>query len=188
MSGRIAVIYTADLGEIAGIFAEAAAHLASQVRTARLAELDSVIETDRPRANLSLIEWADGIAFGMSSSSSSPAPELMAFLKASEPLWRSGRLYDKAVTVFTDQPERMAPNSILHPVYDALYRWGAVIVGPRDFELDPRNATGYRQTTPLEAPALTGTRIRAAQHLAQRLTRLASVLAEEHDRKQSLHL
>lgn len=188
MSGRIAVIYTSDLGEIADVFADAAAHLASQVHTARLTEPDSVTDRAHPRADLSLIEWADGIAFGTPSSDGCPAVELMAFLEASEPLWRSGRLYDKAVTVFTDEPEHIAPDSILHPLYDALYRWGAVIVGPRHFELGWRNAAGDRQANSPEEPALAGARLRAAQHRAQRLTRLASVLAEEQYRRQRLHL
>ena len=48
----------------------------------------------------------------------------MRFIASTEPLWSSGRLYDKAVTVFTDEPEHFAPDSVLHPIYDALYQWG----------------------------------------------------------------
>jgi len=38
--------------------------------------------------------------------------------------------------VFTDEPEQMVPESLVHPIYDTLYKWGAMIVGPREFELE----------------------------------------------------
>jgi hypothetical protein len=44
------------------------------------------------------------------------------FIESTEPLWSSGRLYDKAVTVFTDEPEYFAPDSVLYLIYDALYQ------------------------------------------------------------------
>lgn len=45
------------------------------------------------------------------------------------------RLHDKTVTVFTDEPEQFAPDSVLHPIYDALYQQGAVVLGPRALDL-----------------------------------------------------
>lgn len=107
-----------------------------------------------------------------------PAPALMQFIESSEPLWGSGRLHDKAVTVFTDEPEHFAPDSVLHPIYDALYRSGAVIIGPRGFELELDARTRGLQTgsgSHLPAP-----RLRSIQYRALRLARLAGVLAEEH--------
>ena len=38
--------------------------------------------------------------------------------------------------MFTDEPEQMVPESLVHPIYDTLYKWGAMIVGPREFELE----------------------------------------------------
>jgi NAD(P)H dehydrogenase (quinone) len=88
-----------------------------------------------PDARFGDLEWADGIAFGTPVGDGRPAAALMGFIEATEPLWSSGWLHDKVVTVFTDEPEHFAPDSVLHSIYDALYHWGAVIVGPRAFEL-----------------------------------------------------
>lgn len=110
----------------------------------------------------------------------------MRFIERTEPLWSSGRLYQKAVTVFTDEPERFAPDSVLHPIYNALYHWGAVIVGPRAFELelDARFAPALLES----ASSLPAPRLRTAQYRAFRLTRLAGVLADERHRHERLEL
>ena len=186
MSGRIAVIYTNDVAAVANVFAEAAGHVATQVRTARIGDVDEKETSTHPQADLSQLEWADGIAFGTPVARGRPAPVLMDFLDSSEPLWRNGRLYDKAVTVFTDEPERMAPDSILHPIYDALYQWGAVIIGPRYADL----SWGAQVEDPQDASRLPspGPRLRAAQYRARRLSRLASVIAEERARRARLQL
>ena len=136
MSRNIAVIYPGDLAAVAEAFGEAAGHLATGVRLLRVGEDESDARADGyPRAGLGDLEWADGIAFGTPIGDGSPAAILMRFIASTEPLWSSGRLYEKAVTVFTDEPEHFAPDSVLHPIYDALYQWGAVIIGPRAFEL-----------------------------------------------------
>lgn len=184
MSGNIAVIYTGDLAAVARAFGEAAAHVATGVRLFRL-------EAEAPRAEhaaptLRDLEWADGIAFGTPAGDRSPAPELLRFLKGTEPLWASGRLFDKAVTVFTDEPEFIAPDSVLHPIYDALYRWGAVIVGPRGFELELEARPGPELGDPRSS--LPGPRLRTIRYRAFRLARLAGVLAEEHGRRARLEL
>lgn len=180
MSGRVAVIYTGELEATANLFAEAASHVATHVRTARLGDSDNSTSST-PNPDISMLEWADGIAFGTPSCPGHPAKALMDYLERSERLWRSGRLYDKVVTVFTDQPQRMAADSILHPIYDALYRWGAVIVGPRDVDLPTESQVGTTQGEP-------GLRERAARYRAYRLSRLASVIAEDRIRKGSLQL
>jgi NAD(P)H dehydrogenase (quinone) len=186
MSGRIAVIYTGDLAAVADVFAEAAGHVATQVRTARLGDIDETKTSAHPPADLSQLEWADGVAFGTPAARGRPAPALMDFLDSSEPLWRNRRLYDKAVTVFTDEPERMAPDSILHPIYDALYHWGAVIIGPRYTDL----SWGAQSDNPQAAshPSLPGARQQAAQYRARRLSRFASLIAEERGRMARLQL
>jgi multimeric flavodoxin WrbA len=120
-----------------------------------------------------------GIAFGTPAGTTGPATALMGFLDSSEPLWKNGRLYEEAVTVFTDEPERMAADSILHPIYDALYRCGAVIVESRYFDLGPEKPAQPAEpgTTPVS-----GERLKAAQSRAHRLARPASVLAEDRGR------
>src|SRR5581483_9084941 len=162
-------------------FGEAAAHLAAQVRVLRVGEGNR--RAGVPPAALGDLEWADRIAFGTPIGDGTPAALLMRFIASTEPLWSSGRLYDKAVTVFTDEPEHFAPESVLHPIYDALYQWGAVIIGPRAFELEldarPLGPVGERSS--LSAP-----RLRTARYRAARLARLASVLADERHGKERL--
>ena len=113
MSGNIAVIYATDLAAVAEAFGEAARHVATRVRLLRVGgdEHDARADGD-PRAGLGDLEWADGLAFGTPIGDGSPAPILMRFIASTEPLWSSGRLYDKAVTVFTDEPEHFAPDSL----------------------------------------------------------------------------
>lgn len=187
MSGNVAVIYAGDLAAMAEKFVEAAAPLAARVRLLRVSggEIDQRAGGD-PRGGLDDLEWADGIAFGTPLGDGAPAPALMRFIASTEPLWSSGRLYDKAVTVFTDEPEHFAPDSVLHPIYDALYQWGAVIIGPRAFEL----ALDAHQSDSVPGPssAPPAARLRTARYRAVRLTRLAGVLADERHRRERLEL
>ena len=152
MSGNVAVIYAGELAAVAEAFGEAAAHLAARVRVLRVGGGEGNERAGGgPRAGLGDLEWADGIAFGTPIGDGAPAALLMRFIASTEPLWSSGRLYDKAVTVFTDEPEHFAPDSVLHPIYDELYQWGAVIVGPRAFEL----ALDARPTDSVPSPSST---------------------------------
>lgn len=182
MSGNIAVIYAGDLATVADGFGEAAGQVAAGVRVLSLEGVGGGHGLPR----LHDLEWADGIAFGTPVGVGIPAPELMHFLEGTELLWSSGRLFDKAVTVFTDRPEQFAPDSILHPIYDALYRWGGVIVGPPRFELELKAGPGG----PLAGSRswLPAPRLRSAQYRAVRLARLAGVLAEERGRRKRLGL
>ncbi|MFL5863067.1 MAG: hypothetical protein ACJ780_20215 [Solirubrobacteraceae bacterium] len=187
MSGNIAVIYAGELAAVAEAFGQAAAHLAARVRVLPIGGGEGDERAGAgPRAGLGDLEWADGIAFGTPIGDSAPAVLLMRFIARTEPLWSSGRVYDQAVTVFTDRPEQIAPDAVLHPIYDVLCRWGAVIVGPRAFELalDVRPARSVRgHPSPLPAA-----RLRTARYRASRLTRLAGVLADERHRRERLEL
>jgi NAD(P)H dehydrogenase (quinone) len=187
VSGNIAVIYTGELAAVAEAFGTAAGHLAARVRLLRVSADERVESGGADRhAGLGDLEWADGIAFGTPIGDGAPAPILMRFIASTEPLWSSGRLYDKAVTVFTDEPEHFAPDSVLHPIYDALYQWGAVIIGPRAFEL----ALDVHPTDAVPSPssALPAARLRTARYRAARLARLAGVLADERHRRERLEL
>lgn len=186
MSSNIAVIYTSDLEEVASVFGEAAGHLARSVRLLSLADSrDTGAGTQQTEPDLRILEWADGIALGTPIGDGRPAGRLMAFLAATEPLWSSGRLWDKVATVFTDEPERFAPDSVLHPIYDALYQWGAVIVGPRALELGVHTQPGGESVEQSVGPAL---RLRATQYRAVRLTRLAGVIADQRHARERLML
>lgn len=187
MSANIAVIYAGDLDAVAEAFGEAAQHLSAQVRLLTLANDEHGRDGGlHARAGLRDLQWADGIAFGTPVGDGAPAPTLMSFIEGSEPLWSSGTLYEKAVTVFTDEPEHTAPDTVLHPVYDALYRWGAVIVGPRGFELELQAPPDAWPAT--RRSVLSGSRLRTAQYRARRLTRVAAVLASDRARLERLEM
>jgi NAD(P)H dehydrogenase (quinone) len=186
LSSNIAVIYSGALRDVAEAFGEAAGHLARGVRLLPVSGDHGEESGADARAGLGDLEWADGIAFGTPIADGHPAPALMRFIQSTEPLWSSGRLYEKAVTVFTDEPEHFAPDPVLHPIYDALYHWGAVIVGPRAFELEldaQPDRSGLECASPLPAP-----RLRTARYRAVRLARLAGVLADQRHRRERLEL
>jgi NAD(P)H dehydrogenase (quinone) len=188
MSGNIAVIYcdSGDVFAVAEAFAYEAAEIASEVRLLRLPGGESEPAQEAyPRPELGDLGWAHGIGFGTPTGDGTPAPELMRFIESARPLWCSGTLSDKATTVFTDEPERMAPESLLHPIYDALYRWGAMIVGPREFELDHEAPPDVPSDDPSRLGAV---RLSAARYRAFRLARVAGELADDHLRRPRLEL
>jgi multimeric flavodoxin WrbA len=183
MSANIAVIYSgARLREVAQAVATAAAELSTRVRLLRVPGS----EGNDPEAGTTDLEWADGIAIGTPAGANAPSPELMRFLDQAEPLSQRDRLYDKVITTFTDEPERFAPEPVIHPVWDALYRWGAVIVGPRasELELDARP----QRTDEARGTGLSGPRLRTAQYRGRRLAELAALIAAEHSRRSRLEL
>jgi NAD(P)H dehydrogenase (quinone) len=190
LNANITVIYSdggTDLRAVAEAFGEAAEHLSSRVRMLRVPQGEHGDgPVDHPEATLDDLEWADGIAFGTSVALGRPAPALMSFIALTEPLWSRARLFDNVISVFTDQPERFAPDSVVHPIYHALYNWGAVIVGPRAFELTfdakPRPADTQG------SEALSGPRLRTAHYRGRRLAALAGVLATERSRRERLEL
>ncbi len=187
MSANIAVIYNGDLREVAAAFGEAAEHLSARVRLLRVSggKNDDSSGTYRD-ANFDDLAWADGIAFGTPVGDGHPAAALMRFIEGTEPLWHSGMLYDKVVTVFTDEPEQFAPDTVLHPIYDALYHWGAVIIGPRAFDLasDAQQSPGVSET----GGPLSASRLKGAQNRARRLARIAGILADDRARHERLQL
>lgn len=161
MSARILIAYCGDLGEVAEAFAEGARPHSGQIR---IAELDVLVRDDG-KAGLRELERCDAVAFGVPADTGAPAAEMMRLLGLTEPLWASGRLHDKVVTVFTDQPQLPAADAVIFPIYSALYHWGAVVIGPRDLELP--------------GPATPDARLTAARYRGRRLARLAGALSAE---------
>lgn len=177
MSVNIVVTYRGDLRDVAEALGEAAEHLSARVRVLWVPSESDQRGGAHPDVSFRDLEWADGIAFGTPVGDGHPAGALMRFIEGTEVLWGSGSLHDKVVTVFTDAPERFAPDSVLHPIYDALYHWGAVIVGPRAFELESA-AQRAHAVSGSEGP-LSASRLSGAQYRARRLVRIAGVLADE---------
>lgn len=186
MSTNIAVVYCGNVRDVATVFGEVAEQLSAHVRVLWVPGHHDGRGGADPDASFADLEWADGIAFGTPIGDGTPSAALMAFIDATEPLWSSGWLHDKVVTVFTDEPAHIAPDSVLRPIYEALYRWGAVIVGPRVFELhlDARPGHELLET----ASSLSGPTLGAAQYRAARLARLAGVLADERHRRERREL
>jgi NAD(P)H dehydrogenase (quinone) len=185
VSANIAVIYSsAGLCEVAQAIADAAGSMSARVRLLRVPGGEG--PSDHPEALLDDLEWADGIAFGTPVGGDRPSPVLMSFLERMEPVGRADKLYDKVVTTFTDEPERFAPDPVVHPIWDPLYQWGAVIVGPRAFELalDARSRPGDEAGQ----GALPGPRLRTARYRGRRLATLAGVLAADRTRRLRLEL
>jgi len=187
VSANIAIIYSGHLREVAAAFGEAAEHLSARVRLLRVSGAENDDSSGAYReANFNDLRWADGIAFGTPVGDGHPAAALMAFIEGAEPLWSSGMLDDKVVTIFTDSPEHFAPDSVLHPIYDALYHWGAVIVGPRAFELEFDAQRGHEVSE--SAGSLSASRLKGAQYRARRLARIAGLLADERAQRERLEL
>jgi multimeric flavodoxin WrbA len=161
MSARILIAYCGDLAEVAEAFAEGGRPYGAEVRIGEL----EVLLRDKGKAALRELERCDAVAFGVPAGAEAPPPEMMELLALTEPLWASGRLHDKVVTVFTDQPQIPAPDAAIFPIYSALYHWGAVVIGPRDFELP--------------GPATPDARLIAARYRGRRLARLAGTLDVE---------
>jgi multimeric flavodoxin WrbA len=186
VSGNIAVIYfdSEGLVAVAEAFADHAAEIASQVRLLQLpGGQRSAAQRAHPHAQLWDLRWADGIGFGTPRGDGAPAPELIRFIDGTQPLWSSGTLSEKATTVFTDEPEQIAPESLLLPIYDRFDKWGAIIVGPRKFELECEG----RPDVPSNGPSpMSAARLSAARYRAFRLARVAGELAEDHARRSRL--
>jgi multimeric flavodoxin WrbA len=181
LSANIVVIYSGALRDVAERFGEAAEHLSACVRVLWVpGDERSEGGGAHPDARFGDLEWADGIAFGTPVGDGHPAAALTGLIEATDPLWSSGWLHDKVVTVFTDEPEHFAPDSGLHPIYDGLYHWGAVIVGPRAFELasDAQRRHGVSES----GGPLSASRLKRAQYRARRLARIAGVLADKRER------
>jgi hypothetical protein len=109
------------------------------------------------------------------------------FVHRAEQHWSGAELGDKVVSIFTDEPERFAPDAVVHPIYDALYQWGAVIVGPRASEL-ALDARPHRDDPVATAGTLSRPRWRTSYYRARRLIALAGILAAERGRRGRLEL
>lgn len=181
MSPRIAVVYAGELEPIAKAFANGARGLDAETRVYPLRTSgDQTVVDEQTAAFNGLLRWCDGIALGTPSGPGVPASVLVELVEQTRADWEDGRLMDKTVTVFSDHPERRAADALIFPLYVALYHWGAVVVGPKDFELPGADGTPHAgERDPRQA---------AAEYRGRRLTRLAGVIAAERSRRAQLEL
>jgi multimeric flavodoxin WrbA len=187
VSANIAVIYAgAGLREVAEAFCAAAGNVSAATRLRHVPDAGGEDDRDA-EATLEDLIWADGVAFATAAAAGRPSPALLAFIDHAVSHWTGADLFDKVVSIFTDEPEHFAADDVVRPIYNALYQWGAVIVGPRATELALK-ARPQRADTELDASSLSGPRQRSANYRARRLTTLAGVLANERTRRSWLEL
>jgi NAD(P)H dehydrogenase (quinone) len=181
LSAEIAVIYCgAGVREVAEAFADGARPLSGEVRLLRVAGTEASGD-DHPVATIEDIEWADGIGFGTPARGDCPTPELMDLIERGARLSRDAPVGDKVVSVFTDEPEQVAQDLVGRPLWDALYQWGAVIVGPRASELT--FGARSRSGDPATVSGLPAPRARSAGYRGRRLAVIAGALKEERARR-----
>lgn len=84
-----------------------------------------------PEAELSDLEWADGLVFGTPTRFGNSSAQLKQFLDQCGPLWQAGTLQDKAVAGLTSSTTlHGGQESTLLSLYNVFMHWGMVIVPP----------------------------------------------------------
>lgn len=167
-------------------FRRSCRHLSARVCVSPLSrDQGEPIGSAEPQAGLGDLEWADGIAVGTPVGDGAPTPVLMWFIADTEPLWRSGGLYEKAVTYSPTSP------STSRPTRSCIRRTTRCSTGggdrrPRAFELDldsQPDRTGAGRLSPLPGP-----RLKTARYWTARLARLPGVLADDRARRARLQM
>lgn len=145
---RIAVIYYSSTGTnhtMAGAVAEGAREAGAEVRVKLVAETAprEAVESnakwrgfveateDTPRAELSDLEWADGVVFGTPTRYGNVAAQLKAFIDSTGGLWMQGKLADKVYAGFTSaQAVHGGQESTLLALYHTIHHFGGILVAP----------------------------------------------------------
>jgi NAD(P)H dehydrogenase (quinone) len=147
MSPRIAVVYYSSTGnthQLALALADGARDAGAEVRLRTVKELAprEAIESnaawakhiadtspDSVEAELSDLEWAQGVAFGTPTRFGLVSAQLKQFIDATGPLWFEGKLIDKAMTVFTGcSTAHGGHETTIASLYSVFVSWGSIIV------------------------------------------------------------
>jgi NAD(P)H dehydrogenase (quinone) len=144
-SPKIAVIYysaTGNVAQLAHNIALGATSVGAETRVLRVQETappeaiasnpswQSFVEqaTDEV-ANLSELEWADGIALGSPTRFGGPASQLKAFIDTTGSLWAKGVLANKVGTSFTSaSTQHGGLESTILAMNNIFYHWGTLIM------------------------------------------------------------
>ncbi|BCB76963.1 NAD(P)H:quinone oxidoreductase [Phytohabitans flavus] len=145
---NVAIIYysaTGTLHTLARAAAEGAEKAGANVRLRRVAETapPAAIETnpawvqhlrdaaDVTEAGLDDLAWADAVLFGTPTRFGTPSTQIKAFIDATGPLWREGKLADKVYSAFTaSNTAHGGQESTLLGLGNVFYHWGGIIVPP----------------------------------------------------------
>ena len=143
---RVAIIYYSSTGgtwQLATQVERGAASTGCETRLRKARELAPDEAIDRrpgwrehldatksvPEAEVTDLDWADGLVFGSPARFGLPSAQLKQFIDQAGPLWRENKLKDKPVSVFGGAS---LPNggqeAMLLALNTVFYHWGAIIV------------------------------------------------------------
>jgi len=202
-NAKIAVIYYSSTGHahiVANAVVDGARATGAEVRLRKVPELapqEAVNSNPRwkahldetsniPEASLADLEWADGFVFGSGTRFGSVSAQLKQFIDTAGPLWREGKLANKAAAAFTGAVNpHGGQETTLHTIYNVMHHWGAVVVSPG--YTDPLqyaaggNPYGVSYTAGMEETSVAEETLTAARYLGSRVARYAAVLAENRE-------
>ncbi|GEM48126.1 NAD(P)H:quinone oxidoreductase [Deinococcus cellulosilyticus] len=145
---KLAVIYYSSTGtnyEMAQAAVQAARQAGAEVRLLKIREtapqeaVNSKPEwkalTERtqniPEVTLADLEWADAYLFSTPTRYGGAASQTRAFMDSTGPLWATGKLANKLVSVMTSaQNPNGGQETTLQNMYISLMHWGAILVPP----------------------------------------------------------
>ena len=192
---RVLVVYYSSTGTTYRMAQEVEAgarEAGAEVRLRRVAELappEAVASNpawkahleatrDVPLAGHDDLVWADAYVFGSPSRYGNVASQLKQYLDSTGPLWAQGRLADKVAAGFTAASNAHGgQESTLLALYNVLYHWGCLIVGPGYTHPDVFAAGGNPYGASFTAnggqPPLSDEARRACRHLGRRVATVA---------------
>ncbi|WP_324668131.1 NAD(P)H:quinone oxidoreductase [Geochorda subterranea] len=145
---RVLIVYYSSTGTTYRMAKEVEAgarEARAEVRLRRVAELappeaveknpvwKAHLEATRqiPLAGHDDLEWADAYVFGTPSRYGNVASQLKQYLDSTGPLWGQGKLANKvAAGLTTASNPHGGQEATLLALYNVLYHWGCLIVGP----------------------------------------------------------
>lgn len=197
---KVLIVYYSSTGTVYRLAREVEAgarEAGAEVRLRRVAELapPEAIEhnpvwkahleatRDVPLAGHDDLEWADAYIFGSPTRYGNVASQLKQFLDSTGPLWAQGKLANKVAAGFTSASNpHGGQETTLLALYNVLYHWGCIIVGPG--YTDPAvfaaggNPYGVSFTASRGEPPLSDEVKRGARYLAQRVVQVTRWVLE----------
>jgi NAD(P)H dehydrogenase (quinone) len=199
MPVKVAIIYYSATGityQLARSVAEGAEQAGAEVRLHRVPELapDEAIASNEGwsshrLATLDVAEathddllWADAVIFGTPTRFGNVSAQLKQFIDTTGPLWREGRLSDKAMSGFVSTGTfHGGQETTLLALYTTMYHWGAIVVAPGytdPVQWSAGNPYGASSVSNNGQLPPSGVEIRAAKYLGRRTTEVARRLLE----------
>lgn len=197
---KVLIVYYSSTGTVYRLSREVEAgaqEAGAEVRLRRVAELapPEAVEKnpawkahleatrDVPLAGHDDLEWADAYIFGTPTRYGNVASQLKQYLDSTGPLWAQGKLANKVVAGFTSASNpHGGQESTLLALYNTMYHWGAIIVGPSYTDQAVFAAGGNPYGASFTArggePPLSDEARRAARYLAQRVVRVTRWVLE----------